>query len=338
VINYLHTVREANGQQPFDTVRGVFLEGDPIYANAGFRRETHIQICVRNLAMIKGVFRVPAPLFRCSAPGLKPKVRLEPGLTTLVPPRNTQAGRSSYPPRIVPASLGVQYPVTPQAPLTFALRLLTAVLALWLGLRFWRRKAMASSRKEPIPAPIHDIVAPESVFAGGCFWGVQSVFQRVKGVLQTTVGYSGGTAETATYRAVCAENTGHAEAIEIVYDPALVSYGTLLRIFFSVVHDPTQLNRQGADIGTSYRSAIFTTSDEQREIAQAYVHQLDAAHVFPRPIVTQIVPLEAFYPGEEYHQDYAVKNPHNPYIQVCDIPKIASLGEQFPALFQEYSR
>jgi peptide-methionine (S)-S-oxide reductase len=208
--------------------------------------------------------------------------------------------------------------------------------------------ALATSRKSPIPAAIHDINAPESgweagqtdtaVFAGGCFWGVQSVFQRVKGVLATTVGYSGGAADTAHYRAVCSEETGHAEALEIVYDPSLVSYGTLLRIFFSVVHDPTQLNRQGADIGTSYRSAIFYTSEQQRETAQAYVAQLDAAHIFPKPIVTQIVPLEAFYRGEEYHQDYAMKNPHNPYIQVCDIPKIASLSQQFPELFQEYSR
>jgi peptide-methionine (S)-S-oxide reductase len=202
--------------------------------------------------------------------------------------------------------------------------------------------------REPVPAPIHDIVAPESgweagetqtaVFAGGCFWGVQSVFQRVKGVVKTTVGYSGGSAATANYRTVCSEETGHAEAIEIVFDPAKVTYGTLLRIFFSVVHDPTQLNRQGADVGTSYRSAIFYTTDDQREIATAYVQQLDAAHIFPRPIVTQIVPLEAFYAGEDYHQDYAIKNPHNPYVQVCDIPKIAALGEQFPHLFQEYRR
>jgi peptide-methionine (S)-S-oxide reductase len=207
---------------------------------------------------------------------------------------------------------------------------------------------MANIRKEPIPAPVHDIVAPASgweggqteiaVFAGGCFWGVQSVFQRVKGVLKTTVGYSGGAAETANYRAVCSEDTGHAEAIEIVYDPELVSYGTLLRIFFSVVHDPTQLNRQGADVGTSYRSAIFYTNEEQRETTEAYVKQLDAAHVFDRPIVTQITPLIAFYKGEDYHQDYAMKNPHNPYIQVCDIPKIAALEVQFPALFQEYER
>jgi peptide-methionine (S)-S-oxide reductase len=208
--------------------------------------------------------------------------------------------------------------------------------------------AIATTRREPIPAPLLDIFAPESgweagqretaVFAGGCFWGVQSVFQRVKGVVKTTVGYSGGSAETANYRAVCGEDTGHAEAIEIVFDPAVVSYGTLLRIFFSVVHDPTQLNRQGADVGTSYRSAIFTVGDQQRSVAEAYVRQLDEAHLFARPIVTQIAPLEAFYRGEEYHQDYAMKNPHNPYIQVCDIPKISALGQQFPELFQEYRR
>jgi len=206
--------------------------------------------------------------------------------------------------------------------------------------------AIAGANKEPIPAPVQDIVAPESgwdadqretaVFAGGCFWGVQSVFQRVKGIEKTVVGYSGGEKQTADYYKVSSGRTGHAEAIEIVYDPAKVSYGTLLRIFFSVVHDPTQLNRQGNDVGTQYRSAIFYTDEEQREVAEAYVKQLDQAHIFPRPIVTQIVPLEHFFAGEDYHQDYAIKNPHNPYIQVCDIPKIADLERQFPALFQEY--
>jgi len=207
---------------------------------------------------------------------------------------------------------------------------------------------MAAIRKEPIPAPTHDIVAPESgfeanqreiaVFAGGCFWGVQSVFQRVKGVDSTVVGYSGGAAETANYRAVCGDTTGHAEALEITFDPSVVTYGTLLRIFFSVVHDPTQLNRQGGDIGTSYRSAIFYTDDQQREAAQAYIHQLDTAHIYPAPIVTQVVPLVAFYRGEDYHQDYAMKNPTNPYLQVCDIPKIAALQQQFPTLFTDYTR
>jgi peptide-methionine (S)-S-oxide reductase len=220
-------------------------------------------------------------------------------------------------------------------------------LAPTLIVRFWRRMAFTNSRKEPIPAPIHDIVAPASgweageqataVFAGGCFWGSQSVFQRVKGVLKTTVGYSGGDSATAIYRAVCSMDTGHAEAIEIVYDPSLISFGTLLRIFFSVMHDPTQLNRQGADTGTQYRSHIFYTNEEQREVSEAYVKQLDDAHVFPSPIVTQITPLIEFFPGEDYHQDYALKNPDNPYIQVCDLPKIASLKQQFPDLFEEYT-
>jgi peptide-methionine (S)-S-oxide reductase len=206
--------------------------------------------------------------------------------------------------------------------------------------------AIPGTQKQPIPAPLHDIVAPEggweagekgrAVFAGGCFWGVQSVFQRVKGIEKTTVGYSGGAEGTADYRAVCGGRTGHAEALEIVFDPEKVSFGTLLRVFFSVVHDPTQVNRQGNDIGTQYRSAIFYTDDEQRKAAEEYVKQLDQAHVFPGPIATQIVPLEHFYAGEEYHQDYALKNPHNAYIQVCDIPKIAELERQFPALFQEY--
>ena len=232
--------------------------------------------------------------------------------------------------------------------LVYAARAAAVFALIWIALRVWRHLAMASIRKEPIPAPTHDIVAPESgydagqretaVFAGGCFWGAQSVFQRVKGVASTTVGYSGGAAETANYRAVCGENTGHAEALEIIFDPSVITYGTLLRIFFSVVHDPTQLNRQGADVGTSYRSAIFYTDDQQRETAQAYIHQLDAAHVFDKPIVTQIVPLVAFFRGEDYHQDYAIKNPHNPYIQVCDIPKIAALEQQFPTLFTEYTR
>ncbi len=206
--------------------------------------------------------------------------------------------------------------------------------------------AIAGTQKDPIPAPVHDIVAPESgweagqretaVFAGGCFWGVQSVFQRVKGVEKTVVGYSGGARETADYHRVSTGRTGHAEALEIVFDPEKVSFGTLLRIFFSVVHDPTQMNRQGNDVGTQYRSAIFYTDEEQREVAEAYVKQLDQAHIFPRPIVTQILPLEHFFAGEEYHQDYAIKNPQNPYIQVCDIPKIAELERQFPALFHEY--
>jgi peptide-methionine (S)-S-oxide reductase len=225
------------------------------------------------------------------------------------------------------------------------MKIFLAILVLlgltWFG---WRRVSMgafAAERKEPIPAAVLD--EPKSmkhhetaVFAGGCFWGTQAVFQRVKGVEKTTAGYAGGSAQTATYAQVTTETTGHAESLEIVFDPAKISYGTLLRIFFSAAHDPTQLNRQGPDVGTSYRSAIFYTSDEQKKVAEAYIAQLDAAKAFPAKIVTQVVPLKGFYAGEDYHQDYALKNPNNPYIQVCDVPKIAALKAQFPDLFQTY--
>jgi peptide-methionine (S)-S-oxide reductase len=200
-----------------------------------------------------------------------------------------------------------------------------------------------AERKEPIPAPALDeqhVAAKHetAVFAGGCFWGVQTVFQRVKGVTATTAGYSGGTADSANYSAVSSETTQHAEAVKVVFDPAKITYGTLLRIFFSVVHDPTQLNRQGPDVGTSYRSAIFFTTTEQQKIAAAYIAQLDAAKTFGKPLVTQLVPLKAFYDGEDYHQDYAEKNPNNPYIQVCDVPKTAALKAEFPELFVDYKK
>ncbi|MGB6691823.1 MAG: peptide-methionine (S)-S-oxide reductase MsrA [Terracidiphilus sp.] len=196
--------------------------------------------------------------------------------------------------------------------------------------------------KAPIPAAASDDSLAASpgkqvaVFAGGCFWGTQSVFERVKGVVDTTVGYSGGSAETATYDQVTTETTGHAESVKVVYDPSKITYGQLLRIFFSVAHDPTQLNRQGPDVGTSYRSVIFYSSDDQRRLAQAYIAQLDAAHIFPKPIVTQVVPLKGFYNAEDYHQDYALHNPDNPYILVCDRPKIEALKQQFPELFEDY--
>src|SRR5579862_4996589 len=175
-----------------------------------------------------------------------------------------------------------------------------------------------------------------AVFAGGCFWGTQAVFERVKGVVATTVGYSGGAANTATYDQVVTETTGHAESVEVVYDSSRLTYGQLLRIFFSVAHDPTQLNRQGPDVGTSYRSAIFYSTEDQKRIALAYIAQLDAANVFPSKIVTDVTPLKAFYRAEDYHQDYAIKNPGNPYIQICDLPKISALKEQFPDLFVDY--
>ena len=199
-----------------------------------------------------------------------------------------------------------------------------------------------AAAKTPIPAAASDAPLAQSpgkqtaVFAGGCCWGTQSVFERVKGVLATTAGYAGGSAGTATYRQVTTETTGHAESVRVVYDPSKITYGQLLRVFFSVAHDPTQLNRQGPDVGSSYRSAIFYTSEEQRRISVAYIAQLDAARVFPKPIVTQVVPLKGFYDAESYHQHYTDNNPDNPYILVCDRPKIEALKQQFPELFREY--
>jgi peptide-methionine (S)-S-oxide reductase len=195
--------------------------------------------------------------------------------------------------------------------------------------------------KPPIPAAASDDSLAQrpgretAVFAGGCFWGTQSVFERVKGVVDTTVGYSGGSADTATYDQVSSETTGHAESVKVVYDPSKITYGQLLRIFFSVAHDPTQVNRQGPDVGTSYRSVIFYSNDEQQKIARAYIAQLDAAHVFSKSIVTQLVPLKGFYDAESYHQHYADQNPDNPYILVCDRPKVEALKQQFPELFQD---
>jgi peptide-methionine (S)-S-oxide reductase len=175
-----------------------------------------------------------------------------------------------------------------------------------------------------------------AVFAGGCFWGVQAVFERVKGVVKTTAGYAGGSASTATYQQVVTETTGHAESVEVVFDPSRITYGQLLRVFFSAVHDPTELNRQGPDVGTSYRSAIFYTNEDQKRVAAAYIAQLDAEKIFPSKIVTDVTPLKGFYRAEDYHQDFALKNPNHPYIQVCDLPKIAALKEQFPELFVDY--
>jgi peptide-methionine (S)-S-oxide reductase len=200
----------------------------------------------------------------------------------------------------------------------------------------------SAATKAPVPPPAED--APlaatagkaTAVFAGGCFWGTQSVFERVKGVLDTTAGYSGGSAATATYEQVGQENTGHAESVKVVYDPSKITYGQLLRIFFSVAHDPTQLNRQGPDVGPSYRSVIFYANTEQQNLAKAYIAQLDAAKIFRKPIVTEVVPLKGFYDAESYHQDYALHNPNNPYIMVCDRPKIDALKQEFPELFKDY--
>jgi peptide-methionine (S)-S-oxide reductase len=185
-----------------------------------------------------------------------------------------------------------------------------------------------------VDAPIATSKAEQTaVVAGGCFWGIQAVFQHVKGVINATSGYSGGAANTAEYELVSTGDTGHAESVKITYDPSQITYGQLLRVFFSVAHDPTQLNRQGPDSGTQYRSVIFHNSDEQKRIAEAYIVQLEKARVFPRPIVTQVVPLKAFYPAEAYHQDYAAHHPNNPYIVYNDAPKVAHLHQQFPELY-----
>jgi len=204
------------------------------------------------------------------------------------------------------------------------------------------QKTADAATRNPVPPAKADMpLAPApgqetAVFAGGCFWGTEAVFQRVKGVLDTTVGYAGGSAATATYGQVTTETTGHAESVEVVYDPSRITYGQLLRIFFSVAHDPTQLNRQGADVGPSYRSAIFYGNAEQMRIAAAYIAQLDKAKVFPKPIVTELTPLKGFYRAEEYHQDYAYHNPNQPYVQLCDRPKIDKLMKEFPELFVDY--
>lgn len=191
----------------------------------------------------------------------------------------------------------------------------------------------------PLPDPKIDAPlsmaanAQTAVFAGGCFWGVEAVFEHVKGVTKVVSGYSGGSADTASYDRVSSGSTDHAESVRIAYDPSRISYGQLLKVFFSVAHDPTELNRQGPDVGTQYRSAIFYASDEQKRVAEAYIAQLQAARSFRRPIVTQLTRLQAFYEAEAYHQDYLVRHPNDPYIVFNDLPKIANLQRQFPALY-----
>ena len=191
----------------------------------------------------------------------------------------------------------------------------------------------------PIADPaVDDSLAANSshqtaVLAGGCFWGMQLVFEHVKGVVSVTAGYSGGSAKTAQYEIVSTGETGHAESVRITYDPSKVTYGRLLKVFFAVAHDPTELNRQGPDEGTQYRSVIFYASDDQLRIARAYIEQLDQSKVFRGKIVTQLTPLTAFYPAEAYHQDYAVHNPDNPYIAFNDLPKLDHLRKRLPDLY-----
>ncbi|HKI02066.1 MAG TPA: peptide-methionine (S)-S-oxide reductase MsrA [Thermoanaerobaculia bacterium] len=183
------------------------------------------------------------------------------------------------------------------------------------------------------PDPLIDIApsaAPQAaVLAGGCFWCVEAVLKEIDGVLEVVSGYAGGTADTADYDAVCSGRTGHAEVVEVRFDPARVSYGQLLKVFFSVAHDPTQLNRQGADQGRQYRSAVFYTDDEQKRVAEAYIRQLNEAGAYDSPIVTEVSPLEAFYEAEAYHQDYAAQHPVQPYILYTARPKVAKLRQHF---------
>lgn len=199
--------------------------------------------------------------------------------------------------------------------------------------------AACTAGSTPNPSPAVDAaLAPQkgeqtAVVAGGCFWGIQAVFQHVKGVISATSGYSGGEAGTAHYERVSDGDTGHAESVQITYDPSQVTYGQLLRVFFDVAHDPTELNRQGPDEGTQYRSAIFYSNAEQKKIAEAYIAQLNAAKVYRSPIVTQVAPLKAFYPAEEHHQNYARRHPDSPYIAYNDAPKVDDLKDRLPGLY-----
>jgi len=201
--------------------------------------------------------------------------------------------------------------------------------------------AVADEVPKPIPAPALDeaklrqTASETAVLSGGCFWGMQGLFEHVKGVQQVVAGYSGGGPSTAQYEIVSSGTTGHAESVKITFDPAVISYGRLLRVFFSVAHDPTQVDRQGPDEGTQYRSDIFFANADQEKIARAYIGQLNRAHVFSAPIATRVNPLQRFYPAEPYHQDYLIHNPDSSYIVVNDLPKIARLKAIYPELYRE---
>jgi peptide-methionine (S)-S-oxide reductase len=212
--------------------------------------------------------------------------------------------------------------------------ILLAVLALFL----FTNRTQAGSSSLPVPTlddPLATTSSQQSiVLAGGCFWGIQAVFEHVKGVTSATAGYAGGTSQTADYETVSSGGTSHAESVKVIYDPSKITLGQILRVFFSVAHDPTQLNRQGPDYGTQYRSVIFYTNENQKKIAQAYIDQLTQAKVFTSPIVTQLNSNSAFYAAEDYHQDYATKHPDNPYIVFNDAPKVDHLRQQFPDLYK----
>jgi peptide-methionine (S)-S-oxide reductase len=215
-------------------------------------------------------------------------------------------------------------------------RFMNAFLMMCLGTTI---ACHASSAAVKLPNPTSDQPLSKSkssetvVLAGGCFWGIQAVFEHVKGVTSATAGYSGGAASTAQYETVSTGRTGHAESVKVVYDPSQVSFGQILKVFFSVAHDPTELNRQGPDEGMQYRSVIFYAGEDQQRVARAYIDQLNGAKVFPEQIVTQVVALQAFYPAEGYHQDYAEHHPNEPYIAINDLPKLDHLKQTLPELY-----
>ncbi|HEY2351816.1 MAG TPA: peptide-methionine (S)-S-oxide reductase MsrA [Candidatus Acidoferrum sp.] len=222
---------------------------------------------------------------------------------------------------------------------SLALAVIVAFFA-WTAVRSLGARPAETPNAALFPKPAVDEALASSskpetaVFAGGCFWGVQAVFEHVKGVQTATSGYSGGHVKSPGYELVSTGVTGHAESVQVSWDPSKITYGQLLMVYFSVAHDPTQLNRQGPDSGTQYRSSIFYANEEQKRIAEAYLAQLTAAGVYSRSIVTKVVPLEAFYEAEGYHQDYLKKNPDNPYIVYNDLPKLARLQKEFPALYR----
>ena len=220
---------------------------------------------------------------------------------------------------------------SPRAAMVLALLVVAAVSM--------KSPLIAAEAARALPLPAADVAPPQAtsavvVLAGGCFWGVQGVYQHTKGVTSAVSGYAGGDKRAAHYELVSSGNTGHAEAVQVTYDPRQISYGRLLQIFFSVVHDPTELNRQGPDTGTQYRSAIFPLNDEQAQVAKAYIAQLDQAHAFKKAIVTRLEPGRTFYPAEDYHQDYLTHNPTNPYIAINDLPKIEDLKRFMPDVYR----
>ncbi len=222
-----------------------------------------------------------------------------------------------------------------RAPAWFAAALVLATLGVFL----WRSPLLGAEAPVLVAPPAIDnpkAAGPlqTAVLAGGCFWGVQGVYEHVRGVRKVIAGYSGGDKSTAQYETVSSGTTGHAESVKIIFDPAEISYGQLLQIAFSVVYDPTQVNRQGPDVGSQYRSAVFYSDDGQKRIAEAYIGQLDRSKAFPRPIATRVDALKGFYPAEDYHQDYLIRNPDVPYIAYVDLPKIQNLKRIFPELYR----